>query len=149
MFTEFCQNCSLAADEPLPHLLLIGFHPCYQFRCYPQQWPFCPNCHPSHSWTCVIPAPLHHSVTAGDEYLQQTQCALCSQYVWSASSKTWETAGDGHRCWWTTRGWDSLGARVKDRCAALRLTPSTCWGCLSAHQGLKWKTVNLYFIHIN
>ena len=38
----------------------------------------CPHCHPSHSETRVIPAPLHHSVTTGDEYLQQTHCVLCS-----------------------------------------------------------------------
>lgn len=27
----------LGRRRAVPHLLLIGFRPCYQFRCYPQQ----------------------------------------------------------------------------------------------------------------
>lgn len=35
----------------------IGLQLCHPVRCFSQLKPFHPNCHLSHSWTCVIPAP--------------------------------------------------------------------------------------------
>lgn len=116
----FCQSCHLTRDEPFPHLVPISFQFWNQHRCYTQQWTSCPSCHPSHSKTHVIPAPLHHSVTTGDEYLQQTQCALCFPNVWFSSLKKWTQMLVNYM------EWRSFRAGVKHECIALTQTPSSC-----------------------